>query len=192
MSDERDDLKVSKEEEAEIFSFGDKTLDDYEEEATIPKGEYVLEVQDFKRGVKVYGDDITDDQKKQGRSIGDKVPWASVTLRHRKDKNGKIEPKLMGRRYDVLLWDLATERARDEAGDLYRTLGFGGSYVPKYSKEEFIRGNGETETRAFGTFYIGRYQDSQSKRFKNSNPKPVNDTKSKKQEAKDAKGPVEL
>ena len=184
---------LSKAEEEELFKFDDKTLDDYEEDALIDKGEYVLEADNFKRGVKVLTEEnMSEADHKNGNQIGDRIPYATVVLRHKKDKNGNIDAKLMGRRYDMFYWDLRKESTRDDVGQIYRNLGFEGAYAPKYQKDEFIRGAGKDETRAFGLFYIGRYTDSQTKRDKNSKPKLVNDTKTKKQEKKDAKGPVEL
>ena len=177
----------------ELFRFNDKTLDNYEEDALIDKGDYPLEVDNFKRGVKVLTEEnMTDTDRKTGNKPGDRIPYATIVLRHKKDKNGKIEPNLMGRRYDMFYWDLRKESIRDDIGQMYRGLGFSGVYVPAYHKSEFVHGSGKDETRVFGTFYIGRYNDSQTKRDKNSKPKLINDAKTKKQEKKDAKGPVEL
>jgi hypothetical protein len=195
MSKNEEDKKsgLSAAEEEALFKFDDKTLDDYEEDALIDKGEYVLEVDNFKRGVKVLTEEnMTDNDKSSGNQIGDKIPYATFVLRHKRDKNGKIEPNLMGRRYDDFHWDIRKESTRDALGQVYRALGFEGAYQPRYEKSEFIRGTGKDETRAFATYYIGRYNDSQTKRDRNSKPKIVNDTKTKKQEKKDAKGPVEL
>lgn len=193
MSEDQEKSGLSKAEEDELFRFDDKTLDDYEEDALIDKGEYDLEVDQFKRGVKVITEEnMTDNDRKIGRKVGDRVPYATWVLRHRKDKNGNIDPKLMGRRYDLFYWDLLREETRDDVGALYRAFGFEGAYVPRYSKDEFIRGEGKDEVRVHATFYISRYTDSQTKRERNGKPKLVNDTKTKKQEKKDAKGPVEL
>ena len=184
---------LSQAEEDELFRFDDKTIDNYEEDALIDKGEYDLEVDAFRRVVKVISDEnMTDNDRKLGREIGEKVLGATWVMRHKKDKNGNIDPKLMGRRYDLFFWDIAREEVRDEIGQLYRAFGFDGAYVPKYDKKEFIRGEGKDETRVSATFFINRYTDSQTKRDRNSKPKLVNDTKTKKQEKKDAKGPVEL
>ena len=184
---------LSEAEEEELFKFDDKTLDNYEDDALIDKGEYTLEVDNFKRGVKVLSEEnISENDTKVGNKIGDRIPYATIVLRHKKDKNGKIAANLLGRRYDMFYWDLRKESTRDDIGQMFRGLGFGGAYVPGYIKSEFIKGTGKDESRASGTFYIGRYNDSQTKRDKNSKPKLVNDTKTKKQEKKDAKGPVEL
>jgi hypothetical protein len=174
---------MSQDEMDELFVFDNKTLDDYEKDALIDKGEYDLEVQDWKRSVKV----VDESNQKENDTIGDKIPYASAVLTHKKDKNGKLQPQFVGRRYEILYWDLRKETTRDEVGQLYRTLGFAGSYAPKYKKEEFVRG----DTRASGTFYIGKYTDSATKRERNSRPRPI-ESKVKKQEAKDASGPVEL
>lgn len=177
----------------DLFRFDDKTLDNYEDDALIDKGDYLLETDNFKRGVKTLTEEnMTDNDRKIGNKIGDRIPYATIVLRHKKDKNGKIDANLVGRRYDMFYWDLRKESTRDDIGQMYRGLGFAGAYVPQYDKLEFIRGTGKDETRSFGSFYIGRYNDSQTKRDKNSKPKLINDSKTKKQEKKDAKGPVEL
>ena len=185
--------KMSQVAEDKVFSFDDKTLDNYEEDVLIDKGEYSLETDNFKRGVKVLTEEnMSDADRRNGNKVGDKIPYANVVLRHMKDKNGKIDPSLMGRRYDMFYWDLRKESTRDDIGQLYRGLGFNGAYVPRYTEDEFIKGSGKSESRRSGTFYIGRYTDSETKRDKNSRPKLINNTKTKKQEKRDAKGPVEL
>jgi hypothetical protein len=181
MSEEKQGL--SQAEIDAVFSFDNKTLDDYEKDALIDKGEYELEVQDFKRAVKV----VDETNHKDGETLGDKIPYASVVLSHKKDKNGKLAQAFVGRRYEILYWDLRKETVRDEVGQLYRNMGYEGAYVPRYLKEEFVKG----DQRRSGTFYIGKYVDSQTKREKNSRPRPV-DSKVKKQERKDASGPVEI
>ena len=181
--------KLSKQEEDEIFRFDDKTLDNYEDDVVIDQGEYLLEVANFARGVTI----VTEENLKEGRTLGEKIPWARIRMRHAKDKAGKVDQSLVGRSYETFFWDLRREETRNEVGSLYRAFGYDGEYVPKYQESEFISGSGDKKVARKALFYISKYQDSQTKRDRNGRPKVVDkNSKTKKQERKDAKGPIEI
>ena len=190
MSDERE--KLSREEVDEAFDFGDKTLNKYEEEALLPKGEYDLEIVKFSREVKVLTEEnMSESDRKRGALVGERIPYIQTKYVHAKDKNGKMEEKFRGRRWDKLYWDLRREETRDELSKLYRCLGYDGAYVPKFLEAEFV--NAEKKGRV-GRFYIGEFTDSDTRSKKNSDPRPVvPNAKDKKQRTADAAaGEVEL
>ena len=192
MTEEKQTL--SKKEEEEYFRFDNKTLDDYDDDALIDKGDYLLEVVNFKRGVKILiAGEISQFLLDMGYKPGDKVGWASFIFGHKKDKNDKLDPKMVGRRHDLFFYGLERESVRAEISALYQYLGHEGAYQPKYDKAEFIRNAGQNnEVRASNLFYIGKYQDSKTKRDLNTSPKLINNAKTKRQEKADAKGPVEI
>lgn len=171
----------------EDFNF-DRTLDDYEEEALIDKGEYMLQIDSFRRAVKI----PTAADLKEGQIVGERVPYVTVNLRHARDAKGKIVEKFRGRRYDMLFWDLRKESTRDEIGRFYRHFGYSGAYTPKYQKAEFFDTDNEgKDVGKTGLFYIGRYTDKDG-HDKNSRPKIQDDKKRKKGEAADAAKATEV
>ena len=174
----------------EVFNFTDKSIDDVDAEYLIDAGEYALEVNDFSGRQFT---EVTEENMKEGRTLGERIPWVKWTLRHKRDKNGKVDLPLIGRTYEIFKFDLRREDVRKECADLYRAFGYEGAYKPQFIKEEFVTGSGKNTSRRSASFYISKYKDSQTKQERNGRPKIVNpNSKTKKQEKADAKGPMEL